>query len=132
LETKSFDIAGARRFLDRKRAIRKAANTERWELADADCRKIVAMIIERYRPLRIYQWGSLLNREMFREWSDIDIAVEGIPGPEVFSSLYGDADRMTNFPLDLVEMERVHPLHAETIRTRGKLVYSRVEGNTTT
>jgi hypothetical protein len=36
-----------------------------------------------------------------------------------------DACKLTRFPVDLVEMERIHPAHAETIRKEGKLVYER-------
>jgi hypothetical protein len=36
------------------------------------------MIIERFNPEYIYQWGSLLDKKMFTDYSDIDIALEGI------------------------------------------------------
>lgn len=36
------------------------------------------MIIEHFNPVRIYQWGSLLDKKMFTDYSDIDIALEGI------------------------------------------------------
>jgi len=43
------------------------------------------MIVREYKPLRIYQWGSLLEDRHFSEISDIDIAVEGITDAETLS-----------------------------------------------
>ena len=44
--------------------------------AIADFKAIVDLIINRYQPLKIVQWGSLLDFQTFDENSDIDIAVE--------------------------------------------------------
>ncbi len=59
----------------------------------------------------------------FTELSDIDIALEGITAPEDFFALLGDAKELTSFPLDIVQLEKIHPLHAQSIRKRGKLIY---------
>lgn len=90
-----------------------------------DCERIIAMIIANYKPERMYQWGSLLRRERFWESSDIDIAVEGLADSACFFSLLAEADDLTDLPLDIVELEHVDPLHAESIRKKGKLVYER-------
>lgn len=52
------------------------------------------MIIEKYSPLKIMQWGSLLNRDLFTEISDIDIAVEGIASAEQYFKLLKDAESL--------------------------------------
>ena len=83
------------------------------------------MIIEKYQPTRLYQWGSLLDQKKFREYSDIDIAVEGITEPEDIFALLDDADRMTDFPIDIVTMESIHPLHVNHIRSKGKIIYGK-------
>ncbi len=85
--------------------------------------QIVKMIIEKYHPKRIYQWGSLIDGSHFTERSDIDIAIEGITSAEQFFAILGEAERLTNFPIDLVQMESIHTLHAESIRRKGKIVY---------
>ena len=76
-------------------------------------------------PRRVYQWGSLIDGHGFSDISDIDIAVEGLGSAETYFALIGDAMRMTEFPLDLVELEKIEPLHAESIRRHGRLVYER-------
>ena len=83
------------------------------------------MVVERYRPARIYQWGSLLDPRTFSEWSDIDIAVEGITSARQFLELYGEACELTGFELDLVQIEKALPPYATSIRERGRLVYER-------
>jgi predicted nucleotidyltransferase len=83
------------------------------------------MIASEYRPRRIYQWGSLLHPERFNENSDIDLAVEGIIDAETFFKLLGDAMKLTSFPLDIIQIEKIEAEFAETIRLSGKIVYER-------
>lgn len=112
-------------FVERREARRQAALDLRFEQARRDVQVIIDMLIEKYRPSRIYQWGSLLDRSKFWERSDIDLGVEGIRDAETFFRLYGEADRLAHFPLDLVALERIEPEFADLIRTQGRLVYER-------
>jgi len=121
----SFDKEKTRRFLREREAKREEALTRRFEKAQRDFSRIVELIKEKYHPKRIYTWGSLLDRKAFSTISDIDIAVEGLSGPLEGLHAKSDAEDLTDFPVDLVELERIHPLHAETIRERGKLIYER-------
>ena len=118
-------IEECRRFLELREERRQAQLDHRFSRARDDARAIIALLIGRYRPRRIYQWGSLLDRSCFWERSDIDIAVEGIVSPDEFFAMYGEADRLTSLPLDLVALENIESEFAEIIRTRGKLVYER-------
>ena len=81
------------------------------------------MIIGRYSPNRIVQWGSLLNPDQFDESSDIDIAVEGVTDADRYFALLGDAMALTRFRVDIVQLERIEPEFAELIRLKGKVVY---------
>jgi predicted nucleotidyltransferase len=121
----SFDKEKTRRFLREREEKREAELTRLFEKAQRDFSKVVDLIKEKYRPKRIYTWGSLLDRKTFSKISDIDIAVEGLAGPLEGLHAKSDAEDLTDFPVDLVELERIHPLHAETIRERGKLIYER-------
>ncbi|MEX2443722.1 MAG: nucleotidyltransferase domain-containing protein [Alkalispirochaeta sp.] len=93
--------------------------------AKADAERIVAFISDIYRPTRILQWGSVLEPELFREYSDIDIAVEGITDAETFFSLLSDAEKMTEFPVDIVQLERIEPEFRELLMQKGLIVYER-------
>ena len=119
----TFDIQKARATLEMRR-IKREENLRTLVIkarADAEC--IIAMLREKYQPRRIYQWGSLLQPSRFREWSDIDIALEGLQDPLDGLRALDEASDLTSFPVDIVELERIHPLHAQTIRENGKLVY---------
>ena len=120
-------IEKARMFLEKKEHEKRTVLDALYQRACRDFNAIKEMIIERYQPRRIYQWGSLLDRSRFREYSDIDIAVEGVDDAEHFFKMYGDAERLTDFPLDLLDLNRIEPEFAAGIRQRGVRVYERAD-----
>ncbi|GAB4222294.1 MAG: hypothetical protein Kow009_14040 [Spirochaetales bacterium] len=111
------------RFVDQ----RQKARQERWRMlhrqAFQDAEKILRLITEKYHPRRVIQWGSVLHPEQFRDYSDIDFAVEGIPDAETFFRLVGEAESLTRFPLDLVQWEHLEPPFQDLILSKGKVVY---------
>jgi hypothetical protein len=122
------DIETARAFLAEKEQKRMEALHSRWEAAEKDFERIVCHVISTYNPRGIYQWGSLLNFKNFSEISDIDIALEGLSGPEEYFAILGDAMKMTDFPLDIIELEKLDQETADNIRNKGRLVYERKNG----
>jgi predicted nucleotidyltransferase len=119
----NFDAAAAnlkKRFTQQRRQ-----QLDLLKKASQDCASIIQIIINDFHPRRIYQWGSLLHPERFNEHSDIDIAVEGITDTETYFRLLGDAMNLTRFSLDIVQMEKIEPEFAESIRLTGKVVYER-------
>lgn len=119
------DIKKVRANLKKKREIAEKRNHELLQAARADFAGIVEMLIRDYHPRLVYQWGSLLHENEFSEISDIDIAIEADLDPKSFFAMLTRAQSMTTFPLDLVELDKIHPLHAESIRKRGRLIYER-------
>ena len=122
---RNIDIDKVRSFLKKKEDRKRKVLQERWAAACNDFNRMVSHIISTYRPLRIYQWGSLLHPERFSEISDIDIALEGLSGPEEYFAILGDVMNMSSFPLDLIDLEKVDAETAAFIRKRGKLIYER-------
>lgn len=121
----NFDYKKARQFLEKKDRDRQQFLNMRFDQAWHDFEKIIKFIIEKYNPKRIYQWGSLLHRENFTDRSDIDIALEGITSAEQMFELYGDIMKMTQFSIDLIQIEKIEPEFAELIKMKGKIVYER-------
>jgi predicted nucleotidyltransferase len=119
------DIQILRSFIQLKRKEQDRKLKELREQAEKDFSKILSLIINEFKPTRVYQWGSLLEGNRFQEISDIDIAVEGITDPKTFFSLYRKAQALTSFPLHLVQMETIHPEYANNIRQKGKLLYEK-------
>jgi predicted nucleotidyltransferase len=121
----AIDMEKVRAYLEEKDERRHKNLDTRFEHALRDFERIVARIVERYHPPRVYQWGSLLERRRFSEISDIDIAVEGLGGPEEYFAILGDAIEMTDLPVDIIELDKVPPAIAHHIRKKGRLVYDR-------
>jgi predicted nucleotidyltransferase len=119
------DINKARENLKRKEQERMQRCEQRRVEADRDARAIIDMITEKYRPRRIFQWGSLVHTNRFNERSDIDIAIEGITDAQTWFALVGDAMQLTRLPLDIVQIEKIEPEFAEAIINGGKLVHER-------
>jgi predicted nucleotidyltransferase len=91
--------------------------------ARADLARILKLIVDKFHPQRIYQWGSLTHAGRFRGYSDIDLALEGILDPEQYFRLLGEVQGMTRFPVDIVQLEIIMPEYAEDIREKGVLLY---------
>ena len=125
MQSTSNNIEAARAFQKKKRLASQKKLALRHQRALNDFQQIVDMIVNKYKPKKIYQWGSLLNKDQFSEISDIDIAVEGMPDAQSYFNMLADAEKLTSFPLDIVEMESIHELHKNMIIQKGVLVYER-------
>lgn len=119
------DPVKARQTLERREHALAEKNLSLWRRATDDAERILRKIVADYAPLRVWQWGSLLEPDMFREGSDIDFAVEGVPDAPTWFRLLGDAMDLTDFPLDIVQLEKIAPEFADMIRMKGKVVYER-------
>lgn len=108
--------------LDRRAEEREALLARRLRQARADFEHIVDHVWETYRPTRIWQWGSLIDGAHFSERSDIDIALEGISSPAEYFAVIADAEARTRLPVHVVELEKLHPAFADSIRIRGRVV----------
>ena len=120
-----FDIQAARENWRKRVDERDRQRRKLWEKAKAEADHAVALIIERYKPRRVIQWGSVLRPERFTEISDIDIAVEGVTDPATWSQLERDVLAIVSFPLHLIPFEHVIPVHQQDILSRGRVVYER-------
>jgi predicted nucleotidyltransferase len=117
------DIGKIKENLRKREMLKKESLRHRFEAASRDFDKIVRMIIDKYAPKKIIQWGSLLHPEQFDTHSDIDIALEGISDAETYFALLGDAMALTRFHVDIVQLEKIEPEFAELILLKGKIIY---------
>ena len=110
-------------FLIEKEKKRQQKLDKRFRQAWQDFETIVSYLIKQYRPSKIIQWGSLLDRNLFSEFSDIDIAIEGIISAEIMFQIYGDILKLSDFSVDIVQLEKIAPEFAEIIKEKGKVIY---------
>ena len=118
-----FNAAHAQERLRRRNRERLARLREKLVVARRDFNAITAMIIERYKPATVWQWGSLLDERTFNERSDIDIGLVGIG--EQYAAACNDAEKMTDFPLHIVDMDALEKNFLELIQLTGRRIYDR-------
>ena len=111
-----------RDYLKKKQDNQRAKRLALWESAQQDTENIIGMIIQNYHPKQLIQWGSLLEPRHFSEASDIDLAVVGLDSLS-FMRLLADAENMTQFPIDLIQFELIHPSFQKIILKKGKIIY---------
>ncbi len=112
-------------FLKEKRRLEEDRFDSLWQLATNDASRMVEHIATNYPVTHIYQWGSLLDQEKFRDYSDIDLAVVGLHDPQLFFSLLSELETMSVFPVDIVQLEKIESVYCDSILKNGKLVYER-------
>ena len=122
----SVNIAEVRDFLLQKDRRVKEQRIALFKQASDDFTRMINHISRHYGHVTVYQWGSLLHPEDFDELSDIDIALAGVGSAEVFFKIYGELMKMTDFPLDIVELEKTDPTYSSLIKKKGRLVYGKV------
>jgi hypothetical protein len=120
-----FDIAAARRYLHAREEGRRQSRLALWQQAKADAERIIELVIARFNPSRIIQWGSVLEPRHFSAISDIDLAIEGVGSVE-FLELFRCAEEETEFPLDLVRWENLELEFQRVILMKGEIRYRRL------
>ena len=78
--------------------------------------RIAAMLYEDFDATRVAVFGSLAEPEAFSKWSDIDIAVWGIPNDKYFRASSIASDISGLFKVDLVDFESCKGLFRERIQ----------------
>ena len=110
-------------FLSRRERVRQERLDARFRAAWRDFDRIVSYIAAEHRPKGIWQWGSLLDRRKFSDISDLDIAIEGLGSASELFQIVARAEELTDFPLDIVELEKIAPEFRELVKRKGRLVY---------
>ena len=80
--------------------------------------RIAAMLYEDFAATQVAVFGSLAEQESFSKWSDIDIAVWGIPNNKYFRASSIASDISGLFKVDLVDFESSKGLFRERIQSQ--------------
>ena len=126
MQPADMDIGEVRAFLHAKHEARAEELSHRLTEARRDAARILHRIIAEVKPLRVYQWGSLVTGRHFSQISDIDLALEGLAGPAEYFAALGIAMDETSFPVDIIEIEKLDSDTRDRIVNHGKLVYERL------
>jgi predicted nucleotidyltransferase len=86
--------------------------------------RLARTVARRFPIKRLYLYGSVANARPLSVWSDIDLAVEGLP-PDLFLELAGALAAGTDYPVDLKPIEELAEDQRRSIALRGVLLYER-------
>ena len=71
-----------------------------WQLA----RQVAALIKERYHATKVVVFGSLVQDDLFTQWSDIDIAAYGIAPANTFKAIGDVIGLDDDITIDLIDV----------------------------
>ncbi len=111
------ELAECRRRLDQQfqnRKVDEALLQRAWQTAH----RVAAMLYKDFEATQVAVFGSLAEPESFSKWSDIDIAVWGIPNDKYFRAVWEAEDISGLFEIDLVDFESCHGLLRERIESQ--------------
>ncbi len=111
------ELAECRRRLDQQfqnRKVDEALLQRAWQTAH----RVAATLYKDFGATQVAVFGSLTEREAFTKWSDIDIAVWGIPSDKYFRAVW-EAEAISRlFEVDLVDFESCPALYRERIESQ--------------
>ena len=93
----------------------------------AAAQRAAGLLVRRYGARRVYLFGSLAGTgsALFQPASDIDLAVEGLPGEGFWKALAAvDAVMPRGHPANIIRLESAQPFIREVVLQRGVLLTS--------
>lgn len=90
--------------------------------ARKEAEKAAKILKEKFGAEKVWLFGSLVQDDRFHDRSDIDLAARGIP-PEKFYKAFGVITReVTDFEIDLVDIDDCKEYLKEAIQKEGELI----------
>lgn len=95
--------------------------TRRWDQAWNIARKAAKLLKEQYGATKIVVFGSLVHRAWFTPWSDVDIAVWGIPAAKFYRAIGAahDLGAEAGFKIDVIDPAECSLEMVQGVRTDG-------------
>ncbi len=91
----------------------------RWESAQRLAHTAAELLRDDFGATKVLLFGSLLQRSWFTPWTDIDLAVWGIPKERFFAAVAAVTALSTEFKIDLVDPEMYRPSLLDAITQGG-------------
>lgn len=98
--------------------------TNHFSIAKKTAETVSQYIIKRFKPERLWLYGSILNEDRFSMISDIDIATEGIEW-DIFFKMVSECEKLTDLKLDIIDIESIPEIRKEKILRTGRLIYEK-------
>ncbi len=88
---------------DPARNLDKILDASRWEKAQAKLPELLSLLRGQFEAKRIKVFGSLADKERYTRWSDIDLAVWGIPSNRFYDALDAVNELSQDIKVDLID-----------------------------
>lgn len=118
----STEMTSYREYMKKMLEMEKQKLDKRYEKAWEVAKQIACILRQKYGANKVWVFGSLTNKEMFNQWSDIDIAVEGIPHESYYKAVAEVISLSPEYKIDIVDILDCSPLLRENIQKEGILI----------
>lgn len=118
-------VAKYKEYWDKKRSEEDIAGEKIRMKAVREAKNLKDILVKEFPVEKVVLFGSVLETGRFREDSDIDIAVAGLPKKLYFKAL-ARLMMESNFEVDLKPIEDVSELLRQRIQ-KGKIIYEKRE-----
>ena len=92
---------------------------ERWQQAQQLARTAAQQLRDQFGARRVVLFGSAVERSLFTQWSDVDLAVWGVPPERFYEAVAAVTSLRVDIPVDLVDAERSSEDLKKTIEQEG-------------
>ncbi len=97
----------------------EAQELERWQQAWLVARQAGQLLRYKFGATRVVVFGSLAHRGWFTAWSDIDLAVWGVPDTQFYRAVAAVMNLNPNFKVDVVDPADCYSSVRESIEQEG-------------
>jgi predicted nucleotidyltransferase len=94
----------------------------RWERARAVARAAAQVLYSQFGATRVVAFGSLVRRDWFTPWSDVDLGAWGIPPHLFYRAVAAVTGLSSEFKVDLIAHEDCQPALRRAIEKDGILL----------
>jgi uncharacterized protein len=91
-----------------------------WIKAWALAREAANLLKRQFGAQKVVVFGSLLDKSRFSPWSDIDLAVWGIPSKRFYAAIGTITDMSPIFKIDVIDPDTCKKAVLDTILSEGK------------
>jgi len=92
---------------------------ERWQQAQQLAREAAQRLRGQFGARRVVLFGSAVERSSFTRWSDVDLAVWGVPPEQFYAAVAAVTGLHADIPVDLVDAEQCSEDLKEAIKREG-------------
>jgi predicted nucleotidyltransferase len=92
---------------------------ERWQQAQQLARTAAQQLRDQFGARRVVLFGSAVERTLFTRWSDVDLAVWGVPPERFYEAVAAVTSFRADIPVDLVDAEQCGEDLKKTIEQEG-------------